>query len=219
MNVSNDVFSVTKSKKKFTFKGRTFEWPLSMAVFNDRHFLVADNNRSCIHVFDLEGLSGEACIPVGDAIPDMKFVRDITVDIGKGYNPSFIATCGTLVAITSKTVCTVYNVTDVSNCDKFEEYKSFHTDGNQEMYGLIFLNPHQIALCMAKMLALLDVERGTMEVHPLSSSCQDADPCDVCVHPRNPDLLLVTDFGTPRLLIFSVVTKCFVDIIDLKKYT
>eukprot|EP00759_Apiculatamorpha_spiralis_P048206 PhF_6_TR43535/c0_g1_i1/m.66832 len=162
MNVSNDVFSVTKSKKKFTFKGRTFEWPLSMAVFNDRHFLVADNNRKCIHVFDLEGLSGEACIPIDqddDAIPELKFVREVKVDVGNGNSPSFIATCGTLVAITSKTVCTVYNVTDVSNCDKFEEYKSFHSDGtsNQEMYGLIFLNPHQIALCMAKMLALLDV--------------------------------------------------------------
>eukprot|EP00759_Apiculatamorpha_spiralis_P048209 PhF_6_TR43535/c0_g2_i3/m.66835 len=97
----------------------------------------------------------------------------------------------------------------------------WHTRGDYFHEYMQSLNVTDVpnCVCMAKMLALLDVELGTMEVHPLSSSCQDADPCDVCVHPRNPDLLLVTDFGTPRLLVFSLVTKCFVDIIDLKKYT
>eukprot|EP00759_Apiculatamorpha_spiralis_P024438 PhF_6_TR27906/c0_g2_i3/m.40938/K03163/TOP1; DNA topoisomerase I len=187
-------FDIRTCRKSHAIRHPNMKWPLGMTILLNRYLLVADSEQRCLHLHDMQH--------------NAKYIGNIAV-----HRPNFVTSRGRYVAVTANEdegdSCTVYAVDyDITT---FDYVTNFNWNS---LGGLIFLDDDNILICSQNNVIVFTISSGERVKHSVKATNTHGF-CDICPHPVNPDLVLISCFNSDCVVVLSRLTFQCVEVIHV----
>eukprot|EP00759_Apiculatamorpha_spiralis_P057128 PhF_6_TR8457/c0_g1_i3/m.13206 len=208
-------FDVFNAELSCTIQHPRFVRPLGVAIMEDRYLMICDYKADCVNIYDLQ-------IELQQNDHDGFKVDGYVGQITPVNQPNFIATYGKYVGITGENATDTTNIlSELSVYQMGDTPTSFeHTTlftFSDEINGLLFVHEDQVVVVCSRSLVITTFSEGTFEPYPVPEEFHSmANLCDICRHPNNPKVVLVSNFGVDAIVAFSLESRQYLRTINVR---